>query len=174
VEAVHSCTPKTWNRKEKHWEPLEDNPDRKDLVGWSKVIIELIALNFRTLGHCNSWALRNGNSWFQMANLTIPIRYYFMDSFELGEYKDLTSPGGKFAIEIKVSSCQSSNIEKIQERYVDQGWINTTTQPIGMGLPHAASFSFQNFILQTLAKNVLDPSTGDLEIRVFENDRTSY
>jgi hypothetical protein len=97
-----------------------------------------------------------------------------MDSIELDEYDDLTSPRGKIAIEIKVSSCQSSNIEKIQERYVDQGWINTTTQPIGMGLPHAASFSFQNFILQTLAKNVLDPSTGDLEIRVFENDRTSY
>jgi hypothetical protein len=93
-----------------------------------------------------------------------------MESHEFEEY-DITSPGAKIAIEIKVSSPESLIENKIQEDYFP-GWGTRINPHEGIRIPQVDSF--QHHILQTLAKSLRDPSTGDLEIRIFESDRTAY
>jgi hypothetical protein len=42
------------------------------------------------------------------------------------------------------------------------------------GQAPSRTYSFQQTILESMADNLLDPSTGDFEIRVLECDRSSY
>jgi hypothetical protein len=110
-DVIHFSSVKTWDPEEELWGHVTNTVQKRERLGWEKVIIAQTALNFRDrdLGHRNSRILRHRNSQFEASNLTVSIRRRFISEKQINKYVDL-SPGSKTAVQIKVSSYES-NIE---------------------------------------------------------------